>query len=63
MCGLLITEIKDGYYFMFEIGWFIDLLIPTLVRVKEGVIFLVSSKPVRPRELNRAACLAVVSLR
>jgi hypothetical protein len=39
------TEIKDGYYFMFEIGWFIDLLIPTLVRVKEDVIFLVSSKP------------------
>ena len=39
------TEIKDGYYFMFEIGWFIDFLIPTLVRVKEDVIFLVSSKP------------------
>jgi hypothetical protein len=39
------TEINDGYYFMFEIGWFIDLLIPTLIRVKEDVIFLVSSKP------------------
>ena len=39
------TEIKDGYYFMFEIGWFIDLLISTLVRVKEDVICLVSSKP------------------
>ncbi len=39
------TEIKDGYYFMFEIGWFIDLLIPTLVRVKEDAICLVSSKP------------------
>lgn len=39
------TEIKDGYYFMFEIGWFIDLLIPTLVRVKEDLICLVSSKP------------------
>ena len=39
------AEIKDGYYFMFEIGWLIDLLIPTLVRVKDGVILLVSSKP------------------
>ncbi len=39
------TEIKDGYYFMFEIGWFIDLLIPTLVRVKDGEICLVGSKP------------------
>ena len=39
------AEIKDGYYFMFEIGWFIDLLIPTLVRVKDDIICLVGSKP------------------
>ena len=39
------SEIKDGYYFMFEIGWFIDLLIPTLVRVKDDIICLVGSKP------------------
>ena len=25
----------DGFYLMFEIGWFLDLLIPTLVRVKD----------------------------
>ena len=41
----MMAEIKDGYYFMFEIGWFIDLLIPTLVRVKDGIICLVGSKP------------------
>ena len=37
------TRTADGYYFMFEIGWFIDLLIPTMVRVKNGTIFLVGS--------------------
>ncbi len=41
----MMAEIKDGYYFMFEIGWFIDLLIPTLVRVKDDIICLVGSKP------------------
>jgi hypothetical protein len=41
----MMAEIKDGYYFMFEIGWFIDLLIPTLVCVKGGIICLVGSKP------------------
>lgn len=29
---------------MFEIGWFLDLLIPTLVRVKDGSLYLVGSK-------------------
>ena len=38
-------KIADGYYFMFEIGWFVDLLIPTLVKVKEGNLYLVGSKP------------------
>jgi hypothetical protein len=36
--------IKDGYYFMFEIGWFMDLLIPTIVRIKDGNYYLVGSK-------------------
>jgi hypothetical protein len=40
-----VDRIADGYYFMFEIGWFIDLLIPTIVRVKEGDIYLLGSKP------------------
>ena len=34
----------DGYYFMFEIGWFMDLLIPTIVRIKDGNFYLVGSK-------------------
>ena len=38
-------KIADGYYFMFEIGWFVDLLIPTLVKVANGNIYLVGSKP------------------
>jgi len=38
-------KITDGYYFMFEIGWFLDLLIPTLVRVKDDKLYLVGSKP------------------
>lgn len=38
-------KIADGYYFMFEIGWFVDLLIPTLVKVKDGNLYLVGSKP------------------
>ena len=37
-------KIQDGFYFMHEIGWFIDLLIPTCVRVKESSIYLVGSK-------------------
>jgi hypothetical protein len=42
----------DGYYFMFEIGWFLDLLIPTLVRVKDGSLYLVGSKPCDIKDLK-----------
>jgi len=38
-------NVADGYYFMFEIGWFLDLLIPTIVRVKDGNLYFVRSKP------------------
>ena len=38
------ATVADGYYFMFEIGWFIDLLIPTIVRIKDGNFYLVGSK-------------------
>ena len=44
--------IADGYYFMFEIGWFIDLLIPTLVRVRGGGLYLVGSKPSAQKDLK-----------
>jgi len=44
--------IGDGYYFMFEIGWFIDLLIPTLVRVRGGRLYLVGSKPSASKDLK-----------
>jgi hypothetical protein len=44
--------IADGYYFMFEIGWFIDLLIPTVVRVKGGKLYLVGSKPSDHKDLK-----------
>jgi hypothetical protein len=44
--------IADGYYFMFEIGWFIDLLIPTLVRVRGGKLYLVGSKPFEQKDLK-----------
>jgi len=43
---------SDAYYFMFEIGWFLDLLIPTLVRVKDGSIYLVGSKPCNIKDLK-----------
>jgi len=46
------SEINDGFYFMFEIGWFLDLLIPTLVRVKEGGLYLVGSKPCNIKDLK-----------
>ena len=39
------ATIADGYYFMFEIGWFIDLLIPTIVRIKDESLYYVGSKP------------------
>ena len=45
-------EIRDGYYFMFEIGWFMDLLIPTLVMVKDGNLCLVGSKPIQAKDLK-----------
>jgi hypothetical protein len=38
-------KIADGYYFMFEIGWFVDLLIPTLVKIEDENLYLVGSKP------------------
>jgi hypothetical protein len=38
------ATVADGYYFMFEIGWFMDLLIPTIVRIKDGNFYLVGSK-------------------
>jgi len=47
-----IRTIGDGYYFMFEIGWFIDLLIPTLVRVRGGRLYLVGSKPSAQKDLK-----------
>ena len=43
---------EDGYYFMFEIGWFIDLLIPTLVRVMDGNLYLIGSKPCDCKDLK-----------
>lgn len=45
-------KIRDGYYFMFEIGWFIDLLIPTIVRVKDGNLYLVGSKPYETKDIK-----------
>ena len=45
-------KIADGYYFMFEIGWFMDLLIPTLVRVLNGNLYLVGSKPCDCKDLK-----------
>jgi len=45
-------KITDGYYFMFEIGWFLDLLIPTLVRVKDDKLYLVGSKPCEHKDMK-----------
>jgi hypothetical protein len=42
----------DGFYFMFEIGWFLDLLIPALVRVKDGSLYLVGSKSCEIKDLK-----------
>ena len=42
----------DGYYFMFEIGWFLDLLIPTLVRIKDGSLYFIGSKPCEARDIK-----------
>ena len=43
---------SDSYYFMFEIGWFLDLLIPTLVLVKDGSLYLVGSKACNVKDLK-----------
>jgi hypothetical protein len=43
---------NDGYYFMFEIGWFMDLLIPTLVRIHNGALYLVGSKVCQEKNLK-----------
>jgi len=43
---------NDGYYFMFEIGWFMDLLIPTLVRIHDGALYLVGSKACQEKNLK-----------
>ncbi len=45
-------RIDDGYYFMFEIGWFMDLLIPTIVRVTDNCINLIGSKPCEQKDLK-----------
>ena len=45
-------KVADGYYFMFEIGWFLDLLIPTVVRVKDGNLHLITSKPHEAKDLK-----------
>ena len=45
-------KVTDGYYFMFEIGWFMDLLIPTLVRVLDGQLYLIGSKPCDCKDLK-----------
>jgi hypothetical protein len=45
-------KIADGYYFMFEIGWFMDFLIPTIVRIKDGSIYLVGSKPHESKDIK-----------
>jgi len=44
--------IADGYYFMFEIGWFLDLLIPTLVRVRDGKLYLIGSKASEHKDMK-----------
>lgn len=46
----------DGYYLMFETGWFMDLMIPTTVRVKDGRIYFVGSKPCENKDL-RPCCM------
>jgi len=45
-------KISDGYYFMFEIGWFVDLLIPSIVRIKDGSLYLVGSKPSEAKDIK-----------
>jgi hypothetical protein len=50
--GCFMSELKDGYYFMFEIGWFLDLLIPTVVRIKDGGLYMVGSKPCDIKDLK-----------
>jgi hypothetical protein len=46
------VKVSDGYYFMFEIGWFLDLLIPSIVRVKDGSLHLIASKPHKAKDLK-----------
>ena len=45
-------RVSDGYYFMFEIGWFLDLLIPTIVRIKDDNLYLVGSKPYEAKDIK-----------
>jgi hypothetical protein len=45
-------KIGDGYYFMFEIGWFMDLLIPTIVKVRDNSIYFIGSKPCEDKNLK-----------
>ena len=49
-------KISDGYYFMFEIGWFVDLLIPSIVRIKDSSLYLVGSKPHEAKDI-RPCCI------
>ena len=45
-------KVGSGYYFMFEIGWFLDLLIPTIVRIKDGNLYLIGSKPHQDKDIK-----------
>lgn len=45
-------KVGSGYYFMFEIGWFLDLLIPTIVRIKDGNLYLIGSKPHQAKDIK-----------
>lgn len=37
---------------MFEIGWFLDLLIPTLVRVEGDSLYFIGSKPCEAKDIK-----------
>ncbi len=52
------ATVADGYYFMFEIGWFVDLLIPTLIRVLDGHLYLIGSKPCDCKDV-KPCCIPV----
>ena len=45
-------KVGSGYYLMFETGWFLDLLIPTIVRIKDGNLYLIGSKPHQAKDIK-----------